>query len=143
MQALCLHEAALDTRAQSYLAVALATHVKEALLPDHMADELAQSWLDNSNDIHEDPLVLCVANVMGPKVLVALADRHEKKGELWLASKRLLSAASTAELVTSASRLEMFRLNKRAANLLENLHDEASRTLELVCVFSCSHALYY
>jgi hypothetical protein len=133
-----------DNPLGKYVKLSLRQHMVEAVLPDKLADEEAHKWLDASENITEDYIVVTAANALEYGTLLSLAEHHESAGDLWLAAKRVISAALTDELnefgqatevagkdgaVTSSSLL------KRAANLLhsEGLEETvATRTLEII-----------
>jgi hypothetical protein len=87
---------AIDDAVGQYAGQTLQQHMTEALLPDPLADQEAQAWLDASDDRLFDHVVVCsAANAIGHEALVQMAELHESKGELWPAAKRLVSASRT------------------------------------------------
>jgi hypothetical protein len=114
---------AIDQRMKEYMILALPMHMMEAILPDTTTDDLAQSWLDFSDEASGSGefIVAAVANVMGWQSLVTLAEKHEKAGELFLAAKRFLNAAKTDELVQLGKGSESGKFNSLLLRAVENL----------------------
>ena len=88
---------AADDAVGQYAALALTSHMKEALLPDPLSDTEAHAWLDVSDDVLVHPFVCCAGNAFGHACLIALAERCESESKLWEAAKRIGSAAVTEE----------------------------------------------
>jgi hypothetical protein len=91
---------AADDAVGQYAALALTSHMKEALLPDPLADTEAHAWLDVSDDVLVHPVVCCAGNAFGQACLIVLAERCEVESRLWEAAKRIGSAAVT-EIATA------------------------------------------
>jgi hypothetical protein len=88
---------AADDAVGKYAALALTSHMKEALLPDPLSDTEAHTWLDLSDNVLVDPFVCSAGNAFGHACLIALAERCEAESKLWEAAKRLASASVTEE----------------------------------------------
>jgi hypothetical protein len=121
-----------------YVEESLLQHMLEAVLAGDAKheDTEAHGWLDHSEDVLEDHFVRCAASCLGVEVIMKLAEQHEAKGELWLAAKRLTSAALTVLNSSSFSDTDSDQDNiliiKKAADLLVLApQTTATRTLEV------------
>ena len=121
-----------------YVEESLLQHMLEAVLAGDAKheDTEAHGWLDHSEDVLEDHFVKCAASCLGVEVIMKLAEQHEATGELWLAAKRLTSAAltvlSSSSFSDSDSDQDNILIIKKAADLLVLApQTTATRTLEV------------
>ena len=121
-----------------YVEESLLQHMLEAVLAGDAKheDTEAHGWLDHSEDVLEDHFVKCAASCLGVEVIMKLAEQHEATGELWLAAKRLTSAALTvlnsSAFSDSDSDQDNILIIKKAADLLVLApQTTATRTLEV------------
>jgi hypothetical protein len=119
-----------------YVEESLLQHMLEAMVVGDAKheDTEAHGWLDHSEDVLEDHFVKCAASCLGVEVIMKLAEQHEAEGELWLAAKRLTSAALTVLNSSSFSNSDQdnILIIKKAAELLTQApQTTATRTFEV------------
>jgi hypothetical protein len=106
-----------------YAALALATHMAEAMFPNLFDDEEAQAWLLHS----EEAIVSNIATVLGSAKLSELSAAKEAAGDLVGAARVAWAARSVKQLPAARS----VELAYRTVALLESANDPNCITFEV------------